>query len=59
MTATDLVGAVNIRILARLAPSLCLAVEQDGRSGLGVAEEVDGLDDAAHDELDPEDPSQC
>jgi hypothetical protein len=57
MTASNLVWTVNVGVFASLASPLCFAVKQDGRSGLGVTEEVDSLNGATHDELNPEDPT--
>lgn len=53
----ELVGAVAVGVLARLASAPGLAVEQDGRAGLGDEEEVEDLNEAAEDQLDPEDPA--
>lgn len=56
-----LVGAPDVGV-ALFAFSLGDLVHHDGGTGLGHGEEVDGLDDDAEDELDPDGPSikqQC
>ena len=57
MTASNFVWTVDVGVFASLASPFCFAVKQDGRSGLGVAEEVDSLNGTTHNELNPEDPA--
>jgi hypothetical protein len=55
--APDLVGAVDVDILTRLAAAGGLVVEEDSFTSLWDGEEVDGLDDKTEDELSVEDPA--
>jgi hypothetical protein len=55
--APDLVRAIDVWVLARLAPALGFLVKEDRGAGLRNGEEVDSLDNAAEDELGVEDPT--
>lgn len=52
----QLIGAVDVGILARLATPFGLPVDQDGGAGLGDDEQVQQLGCTTEDELDPEVP---
>lgn len=53
----DLVRAIDIGVLAGLAPALGFLVKEDRSAGLRNDEEVDSLDDTAEDKLSVEDPA--
>mgnify|MGYP006900021351 CR=1 FL=1 len=53
----ELVGAIDVGVLAALAPLLGDAVHQDGRPGLGDKQQVHNLHKRAEDELDPHVPA--
>jgi hypothetical protein len=55
--APDLVGAVDVQVLTRLAAAGGFMVEEDRGTSLWDEEEVDSLDDNTKDELGVEDPA--
>lgn len=54
----EFIGSVDVGVLAGLATTLGLLVEEDGRTTLGH-EEMDDLDNTTEDEHDPEEPLPC